>query len=107
MKILILRRAFRDLDAIHNFIALDNPAAADLLIKTALDTIDSLSAQPFSGPEVRFEPAERYRGLRYRLVAGYENYLIFYQVERQTVRVLRVLHGARNVIRIFRPADPD
>ncbi len=35
-------------------------------------------------------------------VSGFNNYLIFYRIEADAVRVLYVVHGARHLLRFFR-----
>ena len=40
-------------------------------------------------------------GLRMSPVTGFENYLIFYLIAEDSIRVIRVLHGAQDVERIF------
>jgi plasmid stabilization system protein ParE len=42
------------------------------------------------------------RGLRMLPVSGYSNYLVFYRVETESIRVLYVTHGARYLLRLFR-----
>ncbi len=40
-------------------------------------------------------------GLRMSPVTGFENYLIFYLTAEDSIRVVRVLHGAQDIERIF------
>ena len=40
-------------------------------------------------------------GLRFLAVNGFEDILIFYQVQPEAVRVVRVLHGRRDIARIL------
>ncbi len=101
IKVVIQRRAFKDLDSIHNYISLDNPEAADRVVKTALMTVEALIKHPESGPLVLFKPPERYEGLRYCVIPGYKNYLMFYRIEGSVIRILRFLHGAQNLARFF------
>lgn len=64
-------------------------------------TFEHLRQQPESG--VRYQTANaKLVGIRMLPVAGFENYLIFYKVEREAVRILYVLHGARDLRRFFR-----
>jgi toxin ParE1/3/4 len=37
------------------------------------------------------------KGLRYRLVAGFENYLVVYRHDGRNICILRILHGKRNL----------
>jgi hypothetical protein len=34
-------------------------------------------------------------------VKGYENYLVFYAVSKDTIEVIRVLHSSRNIEELF------
>jgi toxin ParE1/3/4 len=84
-----------DLVEILSFISQDNPRAARDLLRKFNDRLELLSDFPGAGaarPELR-------RGLRSFPVG---NYLLFYSVTRTTLVLERVLHGARNLRRIFR-----
>ena len=39
----------------------------------------------------------RQSGIRYRLVTGFQNYVILYRRDGDTVHLLRVLHGSQNI----------
>lgn len=41
------------------------------------------------------------KALRMLPVSGFNNYLIFYRIEGDAVRVLYVVHGARHLPRLF------
>ena len=49
----------------------------------------------------------RYAGMRMSPVPKFPKYLIFYRVEGDTLKILRVLHGARDLQAIFGPDDED
>lgn len=82
--------ALDDLRQLVEFIALDNPTAAQRLGMAVVDKVQQLAAQPRMGRryaaikevEVREVPVPPYR--------------IFYRVETQRVVVLAVWHGARD-----------
>lgn len=82
--------AERDLEEIGDHIALGDPVAALLLVRTLRDRCLTLADFPN-----RFPVAERYEAvqLRRRL---HGNYLIFYRVEGDAVVIVHILHGARN-----------
>lgn len=82
------RLARADALDIWNFIADDNPDAADKLVRRIDSVIQLLAMQPGLGSS-----QERYRpGLR---CAPVGNYLIFYEPIEEGIRVIRILHGAR------------
>ncbi len=64
-------------------------------------TLQQLARQPLSGVIFRTRNP-RLAGVRMLPVAGFENYLVFYRVEPEAVRLLYVVHGARHLPRLFR-----
>jgi toxin ParE1/3/4 len=84
-----------DLIDIWASIAVHNPAAADKYVKLLGRKIDSLFEMPERGkPRHDLQPNVR------MLVEG--NYLIFYRVVANRVEVLRVIHGSRDLTKIFK-----
>lgn len=82
--------AKEDLLAIWQYIAADNPAAADRVIDDLLDSSESIAAFPSLGPDrpdlasnVRYFP----RG----------SYLIFYRPDSHGVEILRYVHAERDL----------
>ncbi|MBK8036481.1 MAG: type II toxin-antitoxin system RelE/ParE family toxin [Verrucomicrobiaceae bacterium] len=92
--------ALDDLDEITNYIASDNPMAAEEVREAVLDTAESLGAHPDLGIRPRFS-ARRFAGIRFLPTSRYPNYLVFYRELSNAVEILRVLHGARNLPRLF------
>jgi toxin ParE1/3/4 len=83
-----------DLRLIWVYVAQHNVAAADRLIDKFERTLQSLSRHPFMG-----EAVPQYRlGLRRFSV---ENYVLFYEPIKGGVRLVRVLHGARDINELF------
>ena len=83
-------RADADLDAIWLNIAQDSEPAADRVLTRLFAAEDRLAAFPEMGP-LRDELAP---GVRSWVVA---DYLIFCRVDPDSIIVLRVLHGARDI----------
>jgi addiction module RelE/StbE family toxin len=79
--------ALADLDAIQDYIAERNPAAAFRLVNAIFDRIQHLSTTPEIGRPGRI------RGTR-ELVLPDIGYVIAYRV-RDNVEILAVMHGAR------------
>jgi toxin ParE1/3/4 len=92
VKVVILRAAQRDLVAIRDWIAIEDPGAAARVLDRILTGIEQLATQPRSGPVVRDRTLAR-RG--YRCLTR-ERFLVFYRVKRRQIRVYRVLHGRRD-----------
>ncbi len=83
-----------DLDAIWDYVARDNPAAADDLIDTLVEKCWMLAAHPDVG-ELRPELAPRLRSF------SVGNYVILYRPVEDGVDVARVIHGSRDVDALF------
>ena len=79
-----------DLNAIWDYIAEDNPDAADRTIDRIVSAIEALVAFPQQG---RRRPDLTSRPLRF-LSAG--NYLIAYAPDKKPLWVLAVMHGRRS-----------
>lgn len=90
-----------DLPGIYAFIARDNAAAAEEVLEAVDATFDQLGRQPECGV-VYPTRNPRLRDVRMLPVHGFPNYLIFYRLELDSVRVLYVVHGARLLPRLFR-----
>lgn len=89
------RRVDRDLEEIAIFIAGDDPDAAEALIDRFNEKFMLLAQFPSVG---RARP-ELGRDLRSFPVG---RYLIFYRPQKGGISVVRVVHGARNLRRLFR-----
>ena len=77
-----------DLLGIWEYIAQDNPAAADRTLQRLDERLKSLLKFPFAG-----ESQERFRhGLR-SIVEG--SYVVFYEPRPDEILIYRVLHSAR------------
>jgi len=82
--------AVLDLDEIWEFIAGDNPGAADRVIADILATLDRLASFPKQGHK-RSDLTSRL--LRFTLV---REYLIAYAPDEKPLWVVAVMHGRRN-----------
>lgn len=83
--------ALSDLDAIADYIALENPDAARALIKRVFTHVDQLQDHPKSGSK----PPEL-RGWRYRQIVE-PPCRIFYRVDADRVYVLYVMRAERSL----------
>lgn len=93
----LLTVAEQDLQELISYLAAENPDAA----ATALDRIETqlqaLPRHPFLG---RTPNDPRLARLGYRVLVIH-NYLAFYKVKGKTVLIHRVLHGARDFVRLL------
>ena len=85
-----------ELSAIWDYIAIDNPDAADRFLEGAYDTFQELARMPGMG-RARIFPQARLNKLRSFRIKGFENYLIFYSPIQDGIEVFHVLHGARDL----------
>jgi toxin ParE1/3/4 len=89
--------AMRDLEAIGDRIALDNPRRAKSFVKELRRECNSLREMP-----ERFAKVRRYSALRKKV---HGNYLILYDCDETNVEVIRILHGAMDYEAILFPQD--
>jgi toxin ParE1/3/4 len=88
----LLGLAERDLSDIYDYVAAENPTAADRLLTRIEKDLNVLSTQPMLGRIPRDHDIAR---LEYRyLIIG--DFLAFYRLESSVVLVHRILHGARD-----------
>jgi toxin ParE1/3/4 len=86
-RVVWLRRANRNLDAILGYIAQDNPVAAKQLVSAIREQVDLLASHPNLGR------AGRVIGTRELVV--HKNYLLCYRVREDRVEILCVQHAKR------------
>ncbi len=95
MNLRISRRADRDLDAIWAYIAIDSESAADRVEVELHAAMKLLAEFPYIGHR-----REDVANPDYRFWNLYD-FVIAYRVRRQSVVVVRVLHGRRDFRQIF------
>jgi toxin ParE1/3/4 len=91
----------KDLPGIYARIARDSPAAAERVLDAVEDVFTQISLQPEIGI-VYPTLIPRMRKVRMLPLKGFSNYLVFYRIEENAVRVLHVVHGARHLPHLFR-----
>jgi toxin ParE1/3/4 len=90
-------RAYQDLEDILEFIAKNNPSTAVRVVTTLERKCQMLAQFPEMGsPRDDLTP-----GLRSFSAMG--SYVIFYQLTGDGVKIVRVLHGGRDLPALFRP----
>lgn len=96
----------QDLPEIYAFIARDDPAAAERVLEALGESFSQLTHHPESG--VAFPTRNpKLKGMRMLPVKGLPNYLIFYRIELESIRILYVTQGARHLLRFFRREPRD
>ena len=87
-----------DLDEIWDYVARDSPAAADRLVAAFQEKFLLLAKQPLLG-----QTREELRpGIR-SFVVG--KYVVYYQLVDDRIRVVRVLHGSRDIGALFSDSE--
>lgn len=102
MKISFRQAALDDVVRQFRFylIEADVPAVALRFRDSFRHTIELLRQRPFIGPRHRSNDA-RLQNLRSWPVVGFEAIRIYYSVGGDTLRVIRILHGKRDVARLL------
>jgi toxin ParE1/3/4 len=93
-KLIILPAARADLIEIGDYIALDNPRRAASFVDEIEQTIKATHERPTSFPLRN----ELHDGLR---AARHGRYLIFFLQVGDEVRIIRILHNARDLPRLL------
>jgi plasmid stabilization system protein ParE len=90
MRVRWLREALSNLDDEATYIAVDDGAAARLVVKRVLDAVSMLAEQPGLGRPGRV-PGTR------ELIVAKTRYLVPYRVRGEAVEILRVFHISRQL----------
>lgn len=93
-RLFVSHEARRDLVEIYLFIALDNAEAAERHHGRLEAAFRAIASQPKIGKQ-RNDLREGTRSL------AVNNYVIYYRYTRSSTRILRVLHGARDIRSLF------
>jgi plasmid stabilization system protein ParE len=93
-------------DLIEQFVYLGESSGEETarrFLAAAYATFDQLAAMPRMGFRRRLHPS-LFPDVRMWRVIGFEKHLIFYspQGEAEGIKVLRVIHGSRDLERLFR-----
>lgn len=98
MIVTISAEAERDIEAIGDYIARDNPDRAISYIRELRAKCLALADLPHGFPLV---PRYERQGVRHRV---HGRHLIFYRVEAEAVVILHVVHGAQDYAAILSPS---
>jgi len=94
-------QAWQDALEIVEYIGTDNPEAASRFVPALEETCAQLAALPSLGSARTFQRKDL-KGVRMLPVTGFEHYLIFYTTTGKNLKVLRVLHAARDFPTMFK-----
>jgi toxin ParE1/3/4 len=94
MEIVVSPDAETDLEEIGDYIAQDNPERAATFIEEIYARFETISRTPRAYAErPEIDPGVR--------ACVHGSYVIFFYVTDSAVEIARVLHGARNIARLF------
>ncbi len=88
MRILWTAPALRELEAIGDYIARDNPSASARIVTRIFDRVDALAHHPQSGRPGRIPDTRE-------LVVTGTPFVVPYRVRADEIEILSVFHGAR------------
>lgn len=95
----LTREASHDLDEIQEYISRDNVEAARRVLAKIFDRIAYVANNPDSG--MLYESIDT--PIRF-VTSG--NYVIYFTLSESTLRIIRVLHGARDSAQLLPPEGP-
>ena len=84
----------------YYLVSLNLPEIAIRFQDAVRRTVESLREHPFVGPRYG-SSSPQLQNLRSWPVAGFEAIRIYYLLDRDAIRVIRILHGKRDVKRIL------
>lgn len=99
MNVVLTETAYDDLLRIGQDIQKDNPTRAATFVTELYERCQTLGLMPRAYPLL---PDREQQGIRRR---PYGDYLIFYRIEKETVQVLHIVHGARDYEQILFPEN--
>lgn len=98
MHLLFTPLAEQDLESIADYIAADNPRRAITFVQELRQQCQRIALSPATY-RMRTDLGEGIRS------CAHGHHVIFFEVSASTVTVLRILHGARDLPKLFPPLD--
>jgi toxin ParE1/3/4 len=92
-------QVIRDLIELATYIAADNVDASDRFLIAAETTFKQLAKMPGMGKLCQFSDSKLVN-VHQQSIKGFRNYLVFYRPTDSGVEILRVIHGARDIVAI-------
>ena len=99
-QLIVKSAASKDLLDHFLFLAEQSETTAFRFFESAEKTFQELLEMPLMGRECVFKNADL-SGVRRWRVRGFEKYLIFYQVNKTDIEIIRVIYGSRDIQSIF------
>jgi toxin ParE1/3/4 len=93
-------QAARDIEEAFVYIAEENLDKGVYFLVAVEETLELLAEQPFVGSQRNF-PNKKFENMRMWRVKGFENYLVFYTVEENLIKIFRLVNAKRDFHSIF------
>lgn len=93
--------AERDVLAYSAYIAQSNRSAAERFLDQVDVTVAFIAGAPGLGQSLLWPHEPALERLRYRHVKGFKNYAVFYRQIEGGIKVIRVVHSARDLGTVF------
>jgi toxin ParE1/3/4 len=103
-KVIIRDSALNDLDQISADIGKSSPGASVRFLEEAQRAFQLISDIPGIGTPRDFD-VPSLQGVRMCPIPRFRRYLIFYLPGYESIEIVRVLHGSRNLLAIFAPDE--
>ena len=100
---IISHLAWRDLRECALFIGHDSSEYAIRFLDAAYESFEQLAGMPSMGTSYE-AISQAFYGMRRFPIKGFEKYLIFYIPITDSIEIIRVIHAARDMQRIFNSA---
>ncbi|MFN0278652.1 MAG: type II toxin-antitoxin system RelE/ParE family toxin [Pyrinomonadaceae bacterium] len=93
-------QAINDIEECFVYIAKDNIEIGMDFLSAVESSLQQLVKFPHLGKSRKFQH-KLFREVRMLRVKGFEHYLIFYRVAENTIEVIRILQGSRDIDNLF------
>lgn len=100
LEIALRPQAQDDIDAIIDYLLVERPPSAQDFVQVLKQTFDLLAENPKIGAQRNYR-AEALSGMRMFPLKQFSAYLVFYLHDDDTLDIVRVLHGSRNIAELF------
>lgn len=101
-KLAILKRpaAERDIEDCFVYITEDNLDAGLAFLVAVEESLEQLSKMPLMGKTKEFSN-HLLSGIRMWPMKGFDAYLLFYRADAESIELIRLIHGARDIESLF------
>lgn len=92
--------AAQDIEEIIDYLIQENTSAAQHFIKDLEDSFELLANNPKIGTQRDYR-SQALSGMRMFPLKKFSSYLVFYLADKQTIDIVRVIHGHRDIEQLF------